>query len=612
MPESLFIHQPVFINTIGHSAGALIFGFLLVLLLRDGRAPKFGLPALAALLALLWNAGSLVVLVSTASGPGDPQAATALSFAALSMMPAVLLALSLGSEGVIFQRIGWAVSAVAVGLHLAEAVLHSPGLHSGALLLIAAAFALLSVGAAVTGQDRRTRLLSRILTPMALLVFASSFVHFGESDGGHAWSEEIALHHAGIPLALFIVLQQDYRFLLLDAFTRSLASAGLASAFVFAALEVNSRFGVLIQASRSPLIGGFAVVAACGALVLFAWTRSALQLWLTARVFRRPVLEDAVARLVSQVAPSEMELLESLAAVIAEHAGTGRFEIRPTSGSEWYFPEPVGRRRREGIPEWAEAAVPIRASTGDEIHLILLGRRGGGRRYLSGDFSDLLQLSLVATGRLERFRSDEMERLATHAELRALQAQINPHFLFNALNALYGTIPRREDAARRTVLNLAEMFRFFLRTDRPLIPVSEEVRIIRAYLDIEQLRLGDRLRTLVEVDPDAENVHIPALSIEPLVENAVRHGVSRKAGSGVVSVRIQKVGDDVLVQVEDTGPGFAATAGKGEGEGVGLDNVRQRLRLRYGASAEVRIESSPEGSVVSFTVPADTRMGAER
>src|ERR1700739_3984351 len=106
-----------------------------------------------------------------------------------------------------------------------------------------------------------------------------------------------------------------------------------------------------------------------------------------------------------------------------------------------------------------------------------------------------------------------MQRLVSQAELRALQSQMNPHFLFNALNTLYGTIPRESSSARRMVLNLAEIFRYFLQIDKTFVPLSEEIQIVRAYLEVEQSRLGNRLKMDIQVDDAALDVPIPVLSI---------------------------------------------------------------------------------------------------
>src|SRR5437588_10289043 len=147
------------------------------------------------------------------------------------------------------------------------------------------------------------------------------------------------------------------------------------------------------------------------------------------------------------------------------------------------------------MPElaWAEAIVPLGGPA--EARYLLFGRRRGGRRYLSEDLQALSRLTAAILAQVERFRNSEMQRLVSQAELRALQSQINPHFLFNALNTLYGIIPREASGARRTVMNLAEIFRYSLQNDRALIALSEELEIVKAYLEIEALRLGPRLHT---------------------------------------------------------------------------------------------------------------------
>jgi LytS/YehU family sensor histidine kinase len=205
----------------------------------------------------------------------------------------------------------------------------------------------------------------------------------------------------------------------------------------------------------------------------------------------------------------------------------------------------------------------------------------------------------VIAEQVEERRESEMRRLMAQAELRALQSQIHPHFLFNALNTLYGIIPREARGARETVLNLADIFRYFLETKKTLVPLEEEMRIVRAYLDIERLRLGSKLQVAIDVAQDALTVPIPILSIQPLVENAVKHGVAQLAAGGLISIdaRVSDVG--LRVAVRDTGRGFS----KSGRHGVGLDNVERRLELCFGGEAHLHVDSSAEGSEVSFTIP---------
>jgi two-component system sensor histidine kinase LytS len=202
---------------------------------------------------------------------------------------------------------------------------------------------------------------------------------------------------------------------------------------------------------------------------------------------------------------------------------------------------------------------------------------------------------------LEQYRDLETRRLVAQAELRALQSQIHPHFLFNALNTLYGIIPREARGARETVLNLADIFRYFLETKKTSVPLEEEMHIVKAYLDVERLRLGDKLKLEISLTPEALAVPIPILSIQPLVENAVKHGIAPLAGGGLIQIHAALDSNgSLLISVCDSGPGFS----KSNRTGVGLENVERRLELCYGGKARLTIDSGVSGTQVSVRIPA--------
>ena len=221
----------------------------------------------------------------------------------------------------------------------------------------------------------------------------------------------------------------------------------------------------------------------------------------------------------------------------------------------------------------------------------------------------LMRLGAAVVEHLEQLRNIQMQGLVSQAELKALQSQINPHFLFNSLNTLYGTIDRSNAEARRLVLNLADVFRYLLRSDRTFIEIEEELRIVRAYLEIEQLRLGAKLRTEINVDEAARHAGIPLLSVQPLVENAVKHGVAPKTGPGFVRLDITTRQDVLAVIVSNSGECDASVlmATPADG-GIGLANVRRRLELCYGQESSFVAAVEDGVTTVGFLLPL--RVGA--
>jgi len=611
-------HKPLIVNIIAHMAGAIVFAIFLVLALRGsaGRRPRQSLlPVASAALALLWNAGSFATLLLA---PGSVRwAVEAASFCSLSLLPAVLLHLSLNGRFRPLAIAGYLLSAVATGMHLSEGFQPSL-LHKWALWLIAFGFGALTViyaiGVLREGKETRGRT-SQILASMCLLLFAVTFSHFGAGHPPQPW-RELLVHHAGIPIALLILLQ-DYRFVFLDAFVRFLANVILAALLSYGGIRLAAGL-TPGNGPTNPLAGLMEVASLSCLLILFAYLRGVLQRWLTSAVFRSGGMEGVVHELRAKASEirNENDYLKWTSERLATVVGTPQFEIvdREAAGlrangrmKDLDHPalagdEPwLGRHARWN---WAEAIVPIRLSHGD-VRFLLLGRRRGGRRYLSEDLRSLNYLSTTVGEEVERCRAAEMQRLVSEAELRALHSQINPHFLFNALNTIYGIIPREAAGARRTVLNLAEIFRYFLQSDKVLIPLSEELKIVKAYLEIERLRLGPRLQTIIQVDRDVEQAMIPVLSVQPLVENAIKHGLSTQSGEGWLRLRATSLNGSLTIIVEDSGAGPAAKDPDAQpaGAGVGLANVSRRLQLCFGSDSAVEINHDESGTRVQFSVP---------
>ena len=596
MPDWLSIHEPVLVNTIGHCAGAVLFGMLLYFFLlnwRHHREERTKLPALAAALAFLWNIGSLVALGVGRQGGMTADVIVAASFSVLSLLPAVLLHISLGSHHRPLWLSGYVLSCAAIALHVADLITGSSRLHFAALLLVTVGFAVLTVISIILEiRNKNGAATSRLAGAMVLFLFAISFAHFGSEQAHQAWSREIALHHAGIPLALFVLLQ-NYRFLLLDAFLRFVVNATLAAAAVLASIRMveSAHFGPRLA---EPFDAGLLFVGACLLLALFVYLRNRVQTWLTQVIFLRSNVEDALEELrkLARATRDEGQYLAYAAEMIAAFLRTARHELTADAS--------VGEGEQA---LWVQAVVPLRFSRGDAMYL-RLGPRDGARRYLSEDFAVLMRLGAAVVEHVEQLRSIQMQGLVSQAELRALQAQINPHFLFNSLNTLYGTIDRGNSDARRLVLNLADVFRYLLRSDRTLIEIEEELRIVRAYLEIEQLRLGAKLRTEINVDEAVLRATIPLLSVQPLVENAVKHGVAPRTGAGFVRLDITSRLDILTVTVSNSGgcDSSALTAPGADG-GIGLANVRRRLELCYGEESSFVAEVEDGVTTVGFLLP---------
>jgi two-component system, LytTR family, sensor kinase len=615
MPDRLSIHEPVLVNTIGHCAGAIIFGILLYFFAINwmrAREKRSILPALAAVLAMLWNLGSLIAL---AGGPNDGTATdiiTAASFSVLSLLPAVLLHISLEADHRAVWMSGYVLSVIAIGLHIIDLMTQAERFHYAALLLVTLGFGALTVFSVFLEVRQRNRAAgSRLAGAMALFLFAISFVHFGSAHPRHMWEGEIALHHAGLPLALLVILQ-DYRFLLLDTFLRFILNASLGAGAMLLCIRVLQSQDLKRHLAH-PFDAGLLFVAACLALTAFVYLRNRMQRLLTRALFLRANIEEPLRELheLGHSAPSEGEYLNSASETIAGFFGAERHELcrdRLGETADLAAPVAVLDPANWKLPLWVEAIIPLRLAQGDATFL-LLGSRKGGRRYLSEDFTVLGRLAVTVVEHVEQIRGLQMQQLVSQAELRALQAQINPHFLFNSLNTLYGTITRSNVEARRLVLNLADVFRYFLQTDRPLISVEEELKIVRAYLEIEELRLGSKLRSELEIDAEALTVAIPVLSIQPLVENAIKHGVAARAGAGFVRLRIECESDRIAIRITNSGE-WKPKDDANSRTGIGLSNVRRRLILCYGEEANVEVSVANGATTVEFAIPVKRPLAA--
>jgi sensor histidine kinase YesM len=197
-------------------------------------------------------------------------------------------------------------------------------------------------------------------------------------------------------------------------------------------------------------------------------------------------------------------------------------------------------------------------------------------------------------------REAALQAQLTKARLNALQAQLHPHFLFNALNAISTLLRRDPRAAQDALASFSELLRLALcQSTQPEVTLREDLEFLRRYVEIQQTRLGDRLQFEEVIAPDVLDSLVPALFLQPLVENAIRHGIEPSANPGVVRVSAQPLGGRLLVTVEDNGAGLSNKENERDGGvGIGLQNLRSRLESLYGAGQKIDFGAQPEGGVM--------------
>ncbi|HEY9479554.1 MAG TPA: histidine kinase [Gemmatimonadaceae bacterium] len=255
-------------------------------------------------------------------------------------------------------------------------------------------------------------------------------------------------------------------------------------------------------------------------------------------------------------------------------------------------------------------ASPIAASVGPAVSsldegakILLLAVAGAIAAYATGWYERLLMSYHVQAQARERLEA----RLA-RAQLEALELQLHPHFLFNTLNAITALIAQEPRSAERIVNGLSELLRFSLsRAGEQEVTLERELDLLSRYIEIQQVRFPDRLRVEVDVEPAALTALVPSMILQPLVENAIRHGIAPRAAGGRVDVRAERDGDTLRLVVSDDGLGARSpVSGEARG-GVGLGNTRARLQHLYGERHEMHAGPAEVGGyVVSIDIPFHT------
>jgi two-component system LytT family sensor kinase len=378
----------------------------------------------------------------------------------------------------------------------------------------------------------------------------------------------------------------------------------------------GSVLGVTLVAS------GFAAVRFIRPRRVLSPEGSAMQAALHAASATLPHLRRGLTRQsAAKAIPHLLILTQASAVAIADHetvlayAGVGQDHHRGGEPAERLLGESASSRRtRVQMVECPDGDCPLGARVVAplvvrEVHIGSLAAFFHEKRDIRPVNVRIVEeaAALVAAQVELATLTSQGERLAK-AELSALRAQISPHFVYNALAAVANTIHTCPEEARELLIDFAEFTRYAFKTESPYVTLREELAYADRYLRLERARFRDRLDVRIEVAPEALTAVVPVLSLQPLVENAVRHGIERHGGAGELRITGLDLGSDVEVRVADNGTGMTAedarSALRGTAGGIGLANVQTRLRTTFGPGYGLEIESAlGHGTVVRMTVP---------
>jgi hypothetical protein len=591
------------LNLAGFVTGTALYAMLLLLVLRGTARPGSRssrtdwLPLATAVLGLVWNLGELAAYALPRLGLAtDSIGLSAMAFPALGLLAAVVVhsvARGLG-YGRIVIALAYALAIAAAILHAGTVVSGNPAASTLAFQLLTASFSLLIVPLAlITRAQPNGR---RALWVLALVLFAVSATHLGSFHSPEdSWWMQLLGHHAAIPLA-FAILYQNYRFALGDLFLKQALTLLAIVAVTLAG------YSIVLAVPPGPAAVGVLLMLWVATALVAPWLRRAVVRFVDAVLLGRTdyaSLRTEIARAIGDqpTLPGVMDTIcEQLAAAL-------------NARRVWWT--------TAGDREAAKELVPSRTAsvaTTDPPHLLIhVGELTGGRRLLSDDEALLDAVAVMAARRidairltLERYetqlREEEMQKLAAEAELKALRAQINPHFLFNALTTIGYLIDTAPSRAVDTLLRLTRLLRGMLRPEGEFTTLGRELDLVAHYLDIERERFEERLRVRMDVPAHLRGVTIPALVVQPLVENAIKHGVAPSTSGGDVEIRARR--DDagaaprLRIVVRNTGAPLVDEHHRG-GDHVGLDNVARRLIGHYGQAARLTLSTDDRGGTVA-------------
>jgi two-component system LytT family sensor kinase len=580
------------VHLVGFLTGAALYALLLSVATRRPAAAGDRLPLLTAILGLIWNLSGLAAYAIRDFAGREPSPwLMATAYSALGFLPAVVVHSVLRSDERHRARptaraviwLAYIVSTVAEGLMFwAARTGRVPS--SAALEMLTWSYAALAIPVLFLTRRRGSI--------VALAFFAVTALHLSHPERQGSLVVELIGHHASIPL-IFAILYQDFRFALADVF---LKRALTLSATI--ALSAALYFGIAVPVyevhdfRNDPVAAAVAIVLSLGIAMLYPRLARASGWFVDRVVLRRPDYARVRGELEERLAGAEDE---------EEVLGVMCGALRPALAAEvrWTADDAAG--------------IELPTTEGPR-YALAVGAPASGRQLLSDDDLLLKDVAVMAARRIDairlagererqRVREQEISKLATEAELRALRAQVNPHFLFNALNTIGFLIQTSPARAHVTLMKLTALLRGVLRTTGGVVTLGEEVDLIAAYLEIERARFEERLEVTIDVPDALRAMRVPPLVLQPLVENAIKHGVARSRAGGAVRIEARSIAGSLVLTVANTGARAADLGASARRRGVGLTNVEERLRHQYGAGAHLTLSADEASTVAEVVIP---------
>jgi len=617
------LNAALLVNLIGFSVGIALYVLLAAMVVRHRRSSESsGVNSLllaTAALGLIWNLGELIVSIQRDFGySGTDPFLMAAAYSALGFLPTVVVHSAQNEPG--RSRIP-AIAAYALSVF--AAILHFRAAALGQSVPSALAMQTLTVGAITLAAfllffNFRETLEKKAIWATALLVFAVSSLHLSVERSENSWLVELVAHQSSLPIALTI-LYQNFRFAFADLFLKRAISLILLAVVAFG-LYVAVAAPLLRYHETHDRNDVFAI-----SLIIALWIATALlypmlhkaAVWFVDRVIlQRADYEKLQLSITKEIEP--METAEQILDLVSGKLAKALTAASSIAGERNDAIDPHGELVEQN-PSGTKIFVPTAELPYFEISL---REFHGGRRLLSDETAMLESVAMITARRIDslrvvhercerEFKEQEYSKLAAEAQLTALRSQVNPHFLFNALTTIGYLIQTSPEKAVETLLHLTKLLRGVLSSTGEFSTLGEEIELIENYLDIERARFEERLSVEIDVPQSLRQIQIPSLILQPLVENAIKHGISENKGGGkleIVAERHIEVEHNVLrLIVRDSGASKKPRSIVGK-TGVGLGNIRERLESYYGDNAGLALDFGKDGwTTAEIRIPIGTR-----